>query len=129
MPLPLSWHGIHAPDFAPHEDDSVDSNLTIAGNTSQARACAGILGNIGLPSFVAAGAADLIEKARYWAEHLPELAELRAGLRGRLQASPGGQPDLIAAHLEAAVRHMWTLWCAGSPAESFSTDALRAMRI
>lgn len=102
--------------------------LTVAGTTSQARACAGILGNIGLSGFVAADAADLIEKARYWAEHMPELAELRAGLRGRLQASPGGQPDLIAAHLEAAMRHMWTLWCAGLPAESFATDGLRAMR-
>ena len=102
--------------------------LTVPGTTSQARACAGILGNIGLPGFVATGAADLIEKAQYWAEHLPELAELRAGLRARLQASPGGQPDLIAAHLEAAVRHMWTRWCAGLPAESFATDALPAMR-
>ena len=101
--------------------------LTVAGTTSQARACAGILGNIGLPGFVATGALDLIEKAQYWAEHLPELAELRAGLRARLQTSPGGQPDLIAGHLEAAVRHMWTRWCAGSPAESFATDDLHAM--
>lgn len=100
--------------------------LTVPGDTSQARACAGILGNIGLPGFVAADATDLIQKARYWAEHLPELAQLRAGLRAHLQMSPGGQPDLIAAHLEAAVRHMWTRWCAGSPAESFATDELRA---
>ena len=93
--------------------------LTVAGTTSQARACAGILANIGLDGFIAEDTIGLIEKARYWAEHLQELAELRAGLRARLQNSPGGQPSLIASHLEAALRHMWKRWCVGLPPESF----------
>ena len=97
--------------------------LTVAGTTSQARACAGILANIGLEGFTAGDASGLIEKSRYWADHLPELAELRAGLRTRLQNSPGGQPDLIAAHLEIALRRMWSHWCAGLPAESFNTSS------
>ena len=98
--------------------------FTVPGTTSQARACAGILGNIGLPGFAAVNTADLIEKAQYWTEHLPELAELRAGLRARLQRSPIGQPALIAGHFEAALRHMWTRWCSGLPAQSFATQDL-----
>ncbi len=95
--------------------------LTVAGATSQARAGAGILANVGLDQFIAADAADFLAKARYWAEHLTELAELRAGLRARLACSPAGQPALIAAHFASALRHMWRRWCAGMPAESFGT--------
>jgi predicted O-linked N-acetylglucosamine transferase (SPINDLY family) len=101
--------------------------LTVAGATSQARAGAGILGQLGLDRFIAANTADFIEKARYWAEHLAELADLRAGLRARLLQSPGGQPELIASHFEAALRHMWRRWCAGLDAESFLTDTLVGM--
>jgi predicted O-linked N-acetylglucosamine transferase (SPINDLY family) len=96
--------------------------LTVVGATPQARAGAGILANVGLDQFIAANTADFIEKARYWAEHLAELADLRAGLRTRLLQSPGGQPELIATHFEAALRHMWRRWCAGSPAESFAAS-------
>ena len=98
--------------------------FTVPGTTSQARACAGILENTGLEYFIAADAADLIDKARRWADRLPELAELRAGLRARLRSSPSGRPAFIAAHVEAALRHMWTRWCSGLPAESFATDEL-----
>jgi predicted O-linked N-acetylglucosamine transferase (SPINDLY family) len=97
--------------------------LTIAGATSMARAGAGILANIGLDGFTAANAADFVAKGIYWANHLTELAGLRAGLRTRLTLAPCGQPDLIAAHLEGALRHMWRQWCAARPAESFHSAA------
>jgi predicted O-linked N-acetylglucosamine transferase (SPINDLY family) len=100
--------------------------FTVPGTTSQARACAGILGNIGLSGFVAADAGDLIEKARYWAERLPELAELRADLRPRLERSPLGQPSHIVRHFETALRHMWVRWCSRLPATSFATQDLTA---
>jgi predicted O-linked N-acetylglucosamine transferase (SPINDLY family) len=96
--------------------------LTIAGATSQARAGAGILGNVDLDQFIAADTEDFLAKARYWASHLSELADLRAGLRARLAQSPAGQPPLIAAHFASALRHMWRRWCAGSPAESFAAS-------
>jgi protein O-GlcNAc transferase len=73
---------------------------------------------------VARDADDWISKATYWAVHLGELAELRAGLRERLSRLPVGQPDLIAAHFEAALRHMWKRWCANRPAASFDTRDL-----
>jgi predicted O-linked N-acetylglucosamine transferase (SPINDLY family) len=95
--------------------------LTVAGATSVARAGAGIHGQLGLDGFVAANARQFVERGRYWAEHLQQLAGLRAGMRERLRESPGGQPDVIAAHFEAALRHMWRGWCAGLPPASFSS--------
>jgi predicted O-linked N-acetylglucosamine transferase (SPINDLY family) len=95
----------------------------MAGATSMARAGAGIMANAGLDGFIAADPGDFVAKGMYWAEHLADLAQVRAGLRARLERSPGGQPALIAAHLEGALRHMWQRWCGGLPAESFhSTD-------
>jgi predicted O-linked N-acetylglucosamine transferase (SPINDLY family) len=89
-----------------------------------ARACAGILAQAALDGFTAADAAEFVEKGIHWANHLTELAHLRAGLRTRLTLAPGGQPDLIAAHLEGALRQMWRQWCAGLQPESFhSADA------
>ncbi len=101
--------------------------LSVAGATSQARAGAGILANVGLDQFIAADAEDFVAKARYWAAHPTELAALRAGLRARLAQSPAGQPPLIAAHFASALRHMWRRWCAELPAESFLTDTLVEM--
>lgn len=104
--------------------------LTVAGSTSWARACAGIMKHVALDGFIATNAADFAARAAYWSVHLNELAEVRAGLRARLSGSPGGQPDLIAAHLEKALRHMWQRWCAGLPAERFhSTAVVDAARV
>jgi predicted O-linked N-acetylglucosamine transferase (SPINDLY family) len=96
--------------------------LTIAGRTSMARACAGILAQAALDGFTAADAAEFVEKGIHWANHLTELAHLRAGLRTRLTLAPGGQPDLIAAHLEGALRQMWRRWCKKRPPESFHSE-------
>jgi predicted O-linked N-acetylglucosamine transferase (SPINDLY family) len=98
--------------------------LTVAGLTPQARAGAGILAGVGLESFIATDAADCIARAQDWSRRLPELAAIRAGLRERLLQSPAGQPDLIAAHVARALRHMWQRWCAGDAPASFATAAL-----
>jgi predicted O-linked N-acetylglucosamine transferase (SPINDLY family) len=97
--------------------------LTVAGATSVARAGAGIHGQLGLDGFVAADAGRFVELGRYWSQHLPELAEVRAGMRDRMRQSPGGKPHLIAGHLESALRHMWRRWCEGLPPESFQSYA------
>jgi predicted O-linked N-acetylglucosamine transferase (SPINDLY family)/Flp pilus assembly protein TadD len=101
--------------------------LTVAGTSSGARAGAGILRHAGLEGFIAANHADFVDKGIYWSNHLAELAVVRAGMRRRLTLSPGGQPELIAAHLEGALRHMWRRWCAGQPAESFHSSATGAL--
>jgi predicted O-linked N-acetylglucosamine transferase (SPINDLY family) len=79
---------------------------------------------VGLDAFAARDAAGFVEKARYWSDNLAELADVRAALRTRHQQSPGGQPALIANHIEAALRHMWRRWCQNLPAESFATNPM-----
>jgi len=100
--------------------------LTVPGQTPMARAGSGILENLGLGEFVARDTSDMIAKARYWVEHPGELAALRAGMRSRLRRSPVGQPGLISAHVEAALRHMWKRWCADQPPETFDTTEVLA---
>ena len=100
--------------------------LTVAGSTAASRACAGILSHVELDGFIAADAAEFVEKGNYWANHLPELADIRAGLRARLDRAPGSRPELIAAHVEHALRHMWRRWCAALPAASFHSAEVEA---
>jgi predicted O-linked N-acetylglucosamine transferase (SPINDLY family) len=93
--------------------------LTVAGPTPAARQTAGFLGLLDLDEFVAADAADFVAKGLHWAAHLEQLAALRASLRQRWEASPAGQPAIMADALEHAVRRMWTRWCSGLQPVSF----------
>jgi protein O-GlcNAc transferase len=93
--------------------------LTAAGTTPASRQGAAIMGQIGLDGFIAVNAADFVDRGIDWAERLAALAEVRAGLRERWQHSPTRRPEVIATALHTAFRHMWRLWCANLPAESF----------
>ena len=93
--------------------------LTAAGTTPASRQGAAIMGQIGLDGFIAANAADFVDRGIDWAERPAALAKVRAGLRERWQHSPTRHPEVIATALHTAFRHMWNLWCAGLPAESF----------
>lgn len=93
--------------------------LALAGSTPAGRYGAAIMGQLGLNAFVANDQQDFVRKGVYWADHLAELADLRAGMRVRFGQSAVGQPDLIAAALTNALRTMWQRWCSGLPAESF----------
>lgn len=62
---------------------------------------------------VAASPADFIAKAQALAAAPARLAELRAGLRDRVAASPLCDARLKARHMERACRALWTRWCAG----------------
>lgn len=97
--------------------------LTVTGPTPASRLSAGLLAQVGLEAFVAANAAEFVAKGTYWAAHLPELAEVRAGLRARCELSPVRRPALIANALEMAFRRMWRAWCAGRAPESFEIAA------
>jgi predicted O-linked N-acetylglucosamine transferase (SPINDLY family) len=96
--------------------------LTLAGETPAARSGASILGQAGLDEFVVRDAADFVEKGKYWADHLAELSELRAGLRERFAQTASGHPRVVAEEIEKALRAMWRRWCAGLPPESFQVD-------
>lgn len=93
--------------------------LSLSGKTAAGRSGAAILGNVGLEAFVADDAAGFVHKGVSWAGKLDELSAIRAGLRERMANSAAGQPQLIAASLERALRIMWQRWCAGMPADSF----------
>jgi predicted O-linked N-acetylglucosamine transferase (SPINDLY family) len=103
--------------------------LTVAGATPASRQGAAILGQMGLDGFIAANAADFVAAGVDWARRHAALAKIRAGLRERWQHSPARRADVIAAALDTAFRHMWRLWCANLPAESFhasETDVTRS---
>jgi predicted O-linked N-acetylglucosamine transferase (SPINDLY family) len=95
--------------------------LTVAGRTPAARAGAAILSQVGLQGFTAVNTREFIAQGVHWAGHLDALAQIRAGLRRRLQESPSRRADIIAVALAAALRRMWRRWCAGLPAESFNS--------
>lgn len=96
--------------------------LSLAGGMPAGQSGASILGHAGLDEFVAHDPGEFVSKGVSWQGRLAALADIRAGLRERLAASAIGQPALIAAGLERALRTMWQRWCAGLPPESFEVD-------
>ena len=97
--------------------------LTMSGSTPASRDGATVLGHAGLEAFVARDAADFVQKGLYWAGNPAALSDIRAGLRERFAKSAMGQPAVVAAGLERALRIMWQRWCAGLPAESFEVSS------
>jgi protein O-GlcNAc transferase len=89
--------------------------LTLAGNTVAGRSGAAILGNSGLEVFIAHDPADFVQKGLLWSVNLAALSDIRTELRERFTQSAVGQPALIAAGLERALRSMWQRWCDGLP--------------
>jgi predicted O-linked N-acetylglucosamine transferase (SPINDLY family) len=96
--------------------------LTLAGSTTAGRPGVTILSHAGLDEFVAYDAADFVQKGLPWAGNLAALSDIRAGLRERFAQSAMGQPAVVAAGVERALRIMWQRWCAGLPPESFEVS-------
>jgi predicted O-linked N-acetylglucosamine transferase (SPINDLY family) len=97
--------------------------LSLAGHTMPERLGLTILSYQGLAEFAADDEAAYVQKGVDWAHKLAALAEVRATLRERMRKSPSGQPALIAAGVERALRSMWQRWCGGLPAQSFEVEA------
>jgi predicted O-linked N-acetylglucosamine transferase (SPINDLY family) len=87
--------------------------VTQSGRTGVGRGGVSILSNLGLPELIAASVADYVARAVAWACDLDRLAALRAGLRGRMEASPLRDEAGYAAAVEAALRRCWEAWCRG----------------
>lgn len=102
--------------------------LVIEGDSMPGRVGTAILSRVGLQDFVVEDADAFVARGVHWANHLPRLAELRAGMREHLAQSPLRRPELLAAGLDLALREMWRRWCAGLPADTFevSLDKLDA---
>jgi predicted O-linked N-acetylglucosamine transferase (SPINDLY family) len=87
--------------------------VTRTGTSAVSRATGSLLHTVGLPEWVARDEADYLRIAAEWAGDLPRLAELRAVLRGKVQASPLMDAPRFARNVEAACRAMWKRWCGG----------------
>jgi predicted O-linked N-acetylglucosamine transferase (SPINDLY family) len=88
--------------------------LALKGDRLVARMGESILHTMDLPDWIAADKDDYVAKAVAFANDIPALAALHAGLRERLLASPICDAPRFARNLEEAFRGMWRKWCAGS---------------
>jgi predicted O-linked N-acetylglucosamine transferase (SPINDLY family) len=86
--------------------------LTLRGDRFIARVGESLLRSIGLDEWVATDGEDFVRRARELSADLPALAQLRAGLRQRMAASPLMDAPRFAGNFEAALRGMWQNWCA-----------------
>jgi predicted O-linked N-acetylglucosamine transferase (SPINDLY family) len=85
--------------------------ITCAGGTGVGRAGVSILSNLGLGELIARTHEEYVAIAVRLANDRAWLAELRAGLRQRMEASPLMDGKAYAAEVEAAFREMWKTWC------------------
>lgn len=96
--------------------------VTVTGPTMPGRVAACILGHTGLHDFIADNETDFLHKTIALAKRPDYLAALRESMRARINNSALGQPALIAAGLDAALRTIWQRWCGDLPAVSFDAD-------
>ena len=86
--------------------------LVRAGDRYVAHMGEGILHSAGLPEWIAPDAASYAATGLERTRDIEVLAELRAGLRARMLASPLFDAPRFAGNLETAIRDMWCIWCA-----------------
>jgi protein O-GlcNAc transferase len=90
--------------------------VTLAGGTSVGRGGVSILTHLGLPELIARSEEQYIDVAVALASDPSRIAELRQGLRGRMRASPIGNPRQLVREIENNFRSMWQGWCNQSAA-------------
>ena len=95
--------------------------LTMAGPTLASRNGASILSHVGLDDFIALDEADFVARGLRIAADVPYLAVLRTQARTRMTNAAIGQPALIAAGLENALRTAWQRWCNDLPPVAFES--------
>jgi predicted O-linked N-acetylglucosamine transferase (SPINDLY family) len=100
--------------------------LCLAGESPASRFGPTSMHILGLEGFIAESIDDFIARGVHWAQHIPELAELRAGLRQRFMASPMGQPQAFADDFAALLRAMWQRWCGDLPPATLGLGAATA---
>jgi len=86
--------------------------ITRAGPSPINRSATSMMHSVGLPEFVATSEDDYIAIACRFAGDLQALADIRQGLRARMQASPLMDGERVTRSLEEAYRRVWREWCA-----------------
>jgi predicted O-linked N-acetylglucosamine transferase (SPINDLY family) len=84
--------------------------LTVAGSSYVSRQGLAVMAAVGLPEFVADTPATLLRLAKEWTQRRAELADIRAGLRERVAASPLADAPRYVRNLEASLRSVWLEW-------------------
>jgi predicted O-linked N-acetylglucosamine transferase (SPINDLY family) len=87
--------------------------VTLRGKAHAGRMVASVLTHAGLPEWIAETPDEYVRLAVQWANDVPKLAALRAGLRERVRRSKLCDAEAFTRHLENAFRDMWRKWCAG----------------
>ncbi len=89
--------------------------VTLVGKTIVGRAglCQAL--NLKLPELIAQTPEQFVAAAARISEDLSALAELRAGLRARMERSPLMDAERFAGNLEACYRDAWRRWCERAP--------------
>jgi protein O-GlcNAc transferase len=87
--------------------------LTLPGAMPASRAGLSLLSSIGLEELVTYSEMNYLRLAADLAGNLPRLADLRASLRRRMQASPLMDAPRFARNVETAYRSMWERWRSG----------------
>ena len=85
--------------------------ITFPGEIFASRHSASHMSNVGLPDWVIGSPETYIAMAVRRAADLPQLAELRAGLRETARLSPLCDAPRFGSNLGAALRHTWAAWC------------------
>lgn len=85
--------------------------VSLVGRRNLGRAGLSLLSNVGLAEFAVADVDAYVETALRLAADRSRLAELRAGLRDRMRASPLLDAAGFTRKIETAFRGMWLEWC------------------
>jgi protein O-GlcNAc transferase len=89
--------------------------ITLWGHTSVGRAAGSALHNLGMAELIARTQDEYESIAKKLSQNTADLAQLRAGLRQRMQASPLMDGRGFARNLEAAYWQLWRDWCGLEP--------------
>ncbi|MGP1717882.1 MAG: O-linked N-acetylglucosamine transferase family protein [Methylophilus sp.] len=94
--------------------------LCQTGDRLTSRGAMALMQHAGLTQWIAADAQAWVAQGAALCADLAALAEVRNGMRDRLQQSLLSQPAKLSATLADALRLMWQRWCAGNPPQSFA---------
>ncbi len=122
-PQPKTWAAYNNIDIAldpfPHNAGTTTIEalwmgvpvLSLACRPSVGRFGASILGAMGMSDWVAEDPDAYLEIGERWAKDLDALADLRAGLRARFEASAMRDGPGLARAVEGGYRQLWSEWC------------------
>jgi predicted O-linked N-acetylglucosamine transferase (SPINDLY family) len=95
--------------------------ITLAGSSTASRSGAAVLGRVGLHSFISNSEEEYVGLALKWSNDLQALAEVRRGLRERMNA-PELHPAVVTERIEEAFKRMWGRWLESQQSQSYNAQ-------